>query len=295
VPLQPPLAVQDVALVELQVSVEDPPPAIVVGYAVSAAVATGLGGVTVTVAVAGGLVPPAPVHVNEYAMVAVRAAVVWVPLAAIVPLQPPEAVHDVALVELQVSVEVAPLAIGLGLAVSAAVGMGLAAVTATVAAAAVLVPPEPVQISEYVVSAVKAPVLWLPLLANAPVQPPEALHAVALVELQVNVAAAPLLTAVGTALIDAVGGGGAAVSGTDPDPPQAAKSSTAPIVMTGARQRIGVLSASRIMAAAGLCWIPFVPENDQTCRRIHAPHQSSSRSRVYYIILWKIQVEQHGS
>jgi hypothetical protein len=74
--------------------------------------------------------------------------VVFAPLAAIMPLQPPEAVHDVALVELQVSVEVPPLAIGVGLAVSAAVGTGLAGVTVTVAPVAALVPPEPVQVSE---------------------------------------------------------------------------------------------------------------------------------------------------
>ena len=68
----PPVAVQEVALVELQVSVEDPPLAIVVGLAVS--VAVGLGAI-VTVAVAAVLVPPAPVQVNEYVVVAVRAPV----------------------------------------------------------------------------------------------------------------------------------------------------------------------------------------------------------------------------
>jgi len=65
----PPVAVQDVALVELQVNVEDPPLAIGVGFAVSVAVGTGA---MVTVAVAAVLVPPAPVHVNEYVVVAVK-------------------------------------------------------------------------------------------------------------------------------------------------------------------------------------------------------------------------------
>jgi hypothetical protein len=78
----------------------------------------------------------------------VRAPVLCVPLAVFVPLQPPDAVHDVALVELQVSVEVPPLAIRLGLAVNVAVGMGLAGVTVTVAPEAALVPPGPVQVSE---------------------------------------------------------------------------------------------------------------------------------------------------
>jgi len=67
-------------------------------------------------------------------------------------------VHDVALVELQVSVDAPPLATLVGFAVNVAVGTGLA-VTVTVAATAVLVPPVPVQVREYVVSAVKAPVL----------------------------------------------------------------------------------------------------------------------------------------
>ena len=69
---------------------------------------------------------------------------------------PPVAVHDVAFVELQVSVEDAPLAIGLGLAVSVAVGTGA---MVTVADVAVLVPPAPVHVNEYVVLVVKAPVL----------------------------------------------------------------------------------------------------------------------------------------
>jgi hypothetical protein len=54
--------VHDVALVEVQVSVEDPPLATVIGLAVSVAVGAGL---TVTVAVAAGLVPPAPLQVRE--------------------------------------------------------------------------------------------------------------------------------------------------------------------------------------------------------------------------------------
>jgi hypothetical protein len=66
------------------------------------------------------------------------------------------AVQEVALVELQVSVDVPPLTIEVGLAVSMAVGL---VAMVTVAVAAVLVPPAPVQVSEYVVLAVRAPVL----------------------------------------------------------------------------------------------------------------------------------------
>ena len=80
------------------------------------------------------------------------------PLAAFVPLQPPEAVQDVALVEVQVSVDDPPLAMVVGLATRVAVGTGLV-VTVTVAGAAGLVPPAPAQVNEYVVVALNAPVL----------------------------------------------------------------------------------------------------------------------------------------
>ena len=153
-PLQPPEAVHEVALVELQVKVDVPPLTIVVGFAVS--VTVGLGAI-VTVADVALLVPPVPVQVREYVVFAVSAPVDWLPLVAFAPANvPPEAVHEVALVELQVSVDVPPLAIVVRIAVRVAVGM---VPIVTVAVAAVLVPPAPVQVNEYVVLAVKAPVL----------------------------------------------------------------------------------------------------------------------------------------
>ena len=81
-------------------------------------------------------------------MVAASAPVPCVPLVALLPLQPvpvPEAVQDVALVELHVSVDAAPLATDVGLAVSVSVGAGT---TVTVAVATLLVPPVPLQVSE---------------------------------------------------------------------------------------------------------------------------------------------------
>jgi hypothetical protein len=61
VPLQDPLAVQLVALVVLQVSVEEPPLATLVGLAVSVTVGAALVTVTVALLVA---VPPTPVQVR---------------------------------------------------------------------------------------------------------------------------------------------------------------------------------------------------------------------------------------
>jgi hypothetical protein len=67
-----------------------------------------------------------------------------VPLAALFPLQAPEAVHEVALVEDQVKVEPLPLATLVGFALIETVGGGVAA-TVTVADW-LAVPPAPVQL-----------------------------------------------------------------------------------------------------------------------------------------------------
>jgi hypothetical protein len=198
-PFQPPEAVQEVALVEFHVSVEAPPVATEVGFAVNVTVGAGT---TATLAVATLLVPPAPAQVNEYEPAIVRDPVLCVPLVGLVPLQLPEAVHEVALVEVHVSVDAPPLATEVGFADSVTVAVPG---TVTVAAATLLVPPAPTQVKEYVVVAVSATVLWVPLVPNAPLQPPEAAHEVALTELHVSVEAAPLATDVGFAVSVTVG------------------------------------------------------------------------------------------
>jgi hypothetical protein len=76
-------------------------------------------------------------------VVAERAPVLCEPLAAFVPVQPPDAVHDVALVELHVSVDEPPLTTAEGFAVIVANGP-----TLTVTVARVLAPPAPVQVIE---------------------------------------------------------------------------------------------------------------------------------------------------
>ncbi|HXI75522.1 MAG TPA: hypothetical protein VNH21_00195 [Steroidobacteraceae bacterium] len=68
----------------------------------------------------------------------------YVPLAALFPLQAPEAVHEVALVEDQVKVEPLPLDTLVGFALIETVGGGMAA-TVTVADW-LAVPPAPVQL-----------------------------------------------------------------------------------------------------------------------------------------------------
>jgi hypothetical protein len=75
---------------------------------------------------------------------AVSAPVDCEPLAAMLPDQAPEAVHEVALVADQVNVELLPLVTVLGLAAKVTVGAG--EVTETVADCVAL-PPVPVQVS----------------------------------------------------------------------------------------------------------------------------------------------------
>jgi hypothetical protein len=204
----PPTPAQAVALVELQVSVEAPPLAITEGCAVNVAPGMTL---TVTAALAA---PPAPVQLNEYSVGTLSGPVLCVPVTSWAPLQPPVAVHAVALVELHVRVAAAPAAIGFGLAARVTVG-AITGVTVTVAVAALLAPPAPLQVNEYAVVAVSAPVETLPLVARAPAKvPPVPVQAVALLELHVSTAAAPALTAAGAAVKVAVGTGGGAATVT---------------------------------------------------------------------------------
>jgi hypothetical protein len=120
-PLQSPLAAQAVESVEVHVKVEDAPAATEEGLALICAVGNGL---TVTVTVAGGLVPPAPLHVTVKLAVAVSAPVLWVPLVASVPLHAPDAAQEVALVEDQVTSLGAPGLTVVGETLMDAVGTG---------------------------------------------------------------------------------------------------------------------------------------------------------------------------
>jgi len=142
VPLQPPDAIHESALVDVHIKVAAPPEATAVGVAVSATIGRGF---TVTGAVAAALLPPGPVQVREKIAFAVNTPVFSVPLLASVPLQSPDAAHEVAWAELQVSVDVPPAATTVGFAASCTVGSAL---TVIVVVAGRLVPPGPVQVSE---------------------------------------------------------------------------------------------------------------------------------------------------
>jgi hypothetical protein len=118
-PNQAPEAEHEVAFLADQASVEAVPAVTVLGTALS--VTTGGNPDTVTVAdcVAE---PPVPVHVSWYSVVLESAPVDQVPLVATAPCQPPEAVQALASAELQLKVDVPPLAIVVGEADSVTVG-----------------------------------------------------------------------------------------------------------------------------------------------------------------------------
>jgi len=76
------------------------------------------------------------------------------PLIALLPLQPPEALQEVAFADDQFNVEAPPLAIVLGLTVKLTVG---ATVETETVADCVALPPAPVQVSTKVLLAVRVP------------------------------------------------------------------------------------------------------------------------------------------
>jgi hypothetical protein len=123
-----------------------------------------------------------------------------------VPVQPPDAAQDVVFAETQVKVDASPAIIALGLALIDNVGAAPETVTV---ADWVALPPGPAQVNVKVSLWVSAPVEIDPLIGSAPLQAPDALQLVALVDDQLIVVAvllgivlelAPILT-VGTGWI----------------------------------------------------------------------------------------------
>jgi hypothetical protein len=151
------------------------------------------------------IVPPAPVQLSVYTAVAFRAPVDFDPLTAWAPLHAPDAVQAVALVEVQVRVDALPLLTLEGLVFNDTVGAGGAETLTVVDCAAE--PPVPVQVRVNFVVAVRAGVACEPAVACAPLQPPEAVQAVALVDDQVSAEVAPLLTVAGVAVKVTAGAG----------------------------------------------------------------------------------------
>jgi hypothetical protein len=151
------------------------------------------------------------------------------------PLQPPEAVHEVALVEDQVKVELPPLPTAVGFALSVIVGK--AAVTDTTNDCEAE-PLAPVQEMSKVVVARRAAVKKVPLVPSAPLQPPDAVQVVAFVEVHARVVALPLATVVGLALNVMVGRAGFTDTTTDCDAEPLAPVQEIPNVVVASRAAV---------------------------------------------------------
>ena len=199
-----PFRVALTALVDVQVSVELPPDAIEVGFALIPAV--GPLEPTVTVAWAEAVVPEEPVTTKVYVVVAVGETLCDPLTATVAPFR----VALTALVDVQVRVELPPEAIEVGFAPIPAVGP--AAVTITVVWAEAVVPEEPMATKVYVVVAV-GETLCDPLTAT---DAPFRVALTALVDVQVSVELPPEAIEVGFAPIPAVGAPGVTVMRTCP-------------------------------------------------------------------------------
>lgn len=121
-PLHAPEAVQELVPVELQVREEVPPRATAPGDAVSVAVGNGF---TVTATLAGALLPPSPEQDSAKVALLFNAPLLWLPLVGSMPLQAPAALHEVALVDVHVSVADWPASIVVGEVMSETVGAGV--------------------------------------------------------------------------------------------------------------------------------------------------------------------------
>jgi hypothetical protein len=205
VPDHAPDAVQLVAFVDDHVKADVAPGATDDGDAESVSVGAAPATAMVVDAV---LDPPDPLHARLYAVLAVSAAVVKLPLVARVPVQPPDAVQLVALVDDHVSFDVPPEDTDAGAAVSVTAGGVVAGADVTVMVlGAVFEPPNPVHVSLNVDVAVNALVVALPESAFEPDQPPDAEQLVALVDDHVSFDVPPEETDVGDADSVTVGAG----------------------------------------------------------------------------------------
>jgi hypothetical protein len=177
-PVQPPEAVQDVALLEFQDNVAASPVATEAGFTVSETVGTGK--ITVTVAL-WAAVPPAPAQASANTLVSFSAPVDSVPDNGFAPLQAPDAAQSVAFALLQDSVALPPSATLDGFAESCSVGLGGGGTCSVTTMDLWTLPPGPVHSNVNVTSDPSAPVASLPLTVRGPDHAPDAVQLVALV------------------------------------------------------------------------------------------------------------------
>ena len=186
-PVQAPDAAQSLASFVDQLRRAAEPFVTVPGVALSVTLGTG-GGVTVTCAELL-TVPPGPEQTSSKTVDSVSDGEDSEPDSPRLPLHPPDAVHEVALLLLQDSCVAELKSTLVGVAVKVAVGGGGAATAMLTDPLAS--PPGPEQVSAKVVPDVNAGVDSAPDWARLPLQPPDALQAVALVLAQESCATPP--------------------------------------------------------------------------------------------------------
>ncbi len=155
---------------------------------------------------------------------------------------------------------------------------------ATVAALCV-VPPAPVQLNEYVVECVRAPVLWVPLVDLAPVQPPDAMHVLAAVVDQVIIELPPLLTDPGVAVMVTTGPA-AAVMEDISLPESALVDAAVAVAVAVAASPLGAapeeLHAVNTNAAQHIIARRTTSLNERTCKSMHICRFPSRKITLNY-------------
>lgn len=157
--------------------------------------------------------PPAPVHDSVNVLVAVSVGVSSLPALALFPAHAPDAVHPVAFVLLQVSVERAPAVTVVGLAVRSTVGTGTGAALTVTVTDWLLVPAALSHESVNRVDSLSPAIVAWPLVARLPLQSlraglAEAVQAVAPAAFHASCVVPPAVTESGLPEKVTVGGTG---------------------------------------------------------------------------------------
>lgn len=202
-PDQPPDALHELAFVAVHDSRVLAPFATIGGFSAKLTVGAG----TTATLFESLPVPPTPVQVSVNLVFVESALLVALPLVPLEPDQPSDALHELALVLVQESCVVAPLATLAGLTVRLTVG----GPTTATDSASLPVPPGPVQVSVNVVFVESALLVALPLGPCPPAHPPDAVHEVAFVLVQESCVVPPIGTLLRFTCSDTIGGGVGAV------------------------------------------------------------------------------------
>jgi hypothetical protein len=218
------------------------------GVGVGAGVGVGVGagaGVTVMLTLRCTCWPP-PVQVKTNVPELFKDETVSLLEVALLPLHRPEAVHDVALAETQVSVVLPPCVSVVGLALKVSVGAGVGAGVTVMLALRCTLPPGPVQESTKLVESASGPTVSVLDVERLPLQPPLAVQDVASVAVQLSWLVPPAVMLLDEAVrvrSGAFGVCGRGALGLFPPPPPPPQPASAANKRIGARQRMRLMKS----------------------------------------------------